>query len=362
MEAAIELAAKDEDVAGRIAARVVTGSWTADNVHTKRLAAPTAPTIAFVTTDPLTNSLVAGDVPVAWTPLTDTSTCGACGYVDPATALTFAKATAKANGGSAVKGYLVPPDFDGRYRGLRGGVAIGGVYADLQATHEIGTEWRTRKGFVPAFYDAGFWPWEPQCDGTSSNVTVALDPATSVPNFPPFDVRGQTTPLINVTALGTVRIVSAYESACDFDGAGVGAGADAVTCRVAALSGVDVSVAFTPAAGEDLGAWRVVSVAASYGGNDDVFVGTETAAVAKFPGGVTRSVKVTLRDAGAPETSSFPPLGTPGKIYAAMAFFLAALFTAPIHPYLMGAVHHNVAVNEGKPPPGWQAMRRFRGW
>ena len=94
-----------------------------------------------------------------------------------------------------------------------------------------------------------------------------------------------------------------------------------------------------------------------------MFVGTEAAAVAKFTGGVTRSVKVTLRDAGAPETSSFPPLGTPGKIYAAMAFFLAALFTAPIQPYLMFSyVHYNVAVNEGKPPPGWQAMRRFRGW
>ena len=235
-----------------------------------------------------------------------------------------------------------------------------------RSEREIGDEWRTRRGFVPAFYEAGFWPWEPQCDGTSSNVTVAIDPATYVPNFPAFDARGAQTPFVNVTALGTFSVVEAYESACDFDGAGVGAAAAAVTCRVAALSGVDVAVAYTPVAGEDLGAWRLVSVAASYGGNggeNDVFVGTEAAAVAKFTGGVTRSVRVTLRDAGAPETSSFPPLGTPGKIYAAMAFFLAALFTAPIHPYLMSSyVKYNVAVNEGKPPPGWQAMRRFRGW
>ena len=366
VEAAIELAAKDDDVAGRIAARVVTGSWTADNVHTKHLASATAPTVQFVTTDPSTNKLAAGDTPAAWTPLTDTSTCGACGYVDPATALTFAKATAALNGGAAVSGYLVPPDADGKYRGLRGGVAVGGVYADLQATHEVGDEWRIRKGFVPAFYEAGFWPWEPQCDGTSSNVTVAVDPGTYVPNFPAFDARGVETPFVNVTVLGTYRVVEAYESACDFDGAGVGADAASVTCRVAALSGVDVAVAYTPVAGEDLGAWRVTSVTASYGsdgGDDDVFVGTEAAAVAKFTGGVTRSVKVTLRDAGGPETSSFPPLGTPGKIYAAMAFFLAALFTAPIQPYLMFSyVHYNVAVNEGKPPPGWQAMRRFRGW
>ena len=81
VEAAIELAAKDEAVAGRIAARVVTGSWTADNVHTKHLASASAPTVQFVTADPSTNKLVAGDTPVAWTPLTDTSTCGACGYV-----------------------------------------------------------------------------------------------------------------------------------------------------------------------------------------------------------------------------------------------------------------------------------------
>ena len=43
--------------------------------------------------------------------------------------------------------------------------------------------------------------------------------------------------------------------------------------------------------------------------------------------------------------------------------FADALFTAPVHPYLMFAyVKFNVALREGKPPPFWQAMRKFRGW
>ena len=145
-----------------------------------------------------------------------------------------------------------------------------------------------------------------------------------------------------------------------------GAAAADVTCTVGALSGVDVEVAYAPVAGEDLGAWRLTSIKATYGGSggvNDVFTGTETASIAKFPAAATRSVKVTLRDAGAPGVSSFPPLRTASKIYGSIGFFVAALFTLPIHPYLMGSyVKYNVAVNEGKPPPGWQAMRRFRGW
>ena len=145
VEAAMEQAAQDTDVAGKIAARVVTGSWTADNVHTKHLTTLDAPTVRAATTDVDADKLVAGDAPAMWTPLTDTSTCGACGYVDPATALTFAKAVAALNGGSGQDGYLTPADVDGKYRGLRGGVSVGGAYADLESSFEIGSEWRTRK-------------------------------------------------------------------------------------------------------------------------------------------------------------------------------------------------------------------------
>jgi hypothetical protein len=365
VEAAMEQAAQDTDVAGKIAARVVTGSWTADNVHTKHLTTLDAPTVRAATTDVDADKLVEGDAPAMWTPLTDTSTCGACGYVDPATALTFAKAVAALNGGSGQAGYLTPADVDGKYRGLRGGVSVGGAYADLESSFEIGSEWRTRKSFVPTFYSAGFWPWTPQCDGTSSNVTVAEDAAVYVTNFPAFNARDAAA-TVTVTALGHTRVIAAYESDCDFDDAGAGAAAADVTCTVGALSGVDVEVAYAPVAGEDLGAWRLTSIKATYGGSggvNDVFTGTETASIAKFPAAATRSVKVTLRDAGAPGVSSFPPLRTASKIYGSIGFFVAALFTLPIHPYLMGSyVKYNVAVNEGKPPPGWQAMRRFRGW
>jgi hypothetical protein len=50
-------------------------------------------------------------------------------------------------------------------------------------------------------------------------------------------------------------------------------------------------------------------------------------------------------------------------MYAAIGLFVAALFVAPIQPYLMVRfVYYNVAMNKGQPPPGWQAMPRFRGW
>ena len=237
---------------------------------------------------------------------------------------------------------------------------VGGAYADLESSFEIGSEWRTRKSFVPTFYSAGFWPWTPQCDGTSSNVTVAEDAAVYVANFPAFNARDAAA-TVTVTALGHTRVIAAYESDCDFDDAGAGAAAADVTCTVGALSGVDVEVAYAPVAGEDLGAWRLTSIKATYGGSggvNDVFTGTETASIAKFPAAATRSVKVTLRDAGAPGVSSFPPLRTASKIYGSIGFFVAALFTLPIHPYLMGSyVMYNVAVNEGKPPPGWQIGR-----
>jgi hypothetical protein len=36
--------------------------------------------------------------------------------------------------------------------------------------------------------------------------------------------------------------------------------------------------------------------------------------------------------------------------------------TAPLQPILMRMVHINVALNAGRPPPGWKGMTRFRGW
>ena len=140
------------------------------------------------------------------------------------------------------------------------------------------------------------------------------------------------------------------------------------------LVGVDLSVAATPAAGETLGAWRLVGATGVY---DDAvavttastttmtaaFRGSEADAISAFGSGTTREIVVRMRDAGAPTKFHATPLGTPSKMYLCIGLFLAALFTAPAHPYLMFAyVKFNVALREGKPPPFWQAMRKFRGW
>ena len=119
----------------------------------------------------------------------------------------------------------------------------------------------------------------------------------------------------------------------------------------------------------------------------------------------TRAVEVVLRDGGAPQPFAAPALGTAGKIYTVMVgrckltpgfrnrlhaclqlsklkydkllskfasncnlrhyvmgLFAAGIMTLPIQPYLMRLVRFNVAVNEGKPPPGWKEMIKYRGW
>ena len=127
-------------------------------------------------------------------------------------------------------------------------------------------------------------------------------------------------------------------------------------------------MAFTPVAGVEFGGWRLAYLEPSYGEATsgtltDVFAGTETEAIAEFGSNTSRAVSVTMRDAGAPEVFRAPPLGTPARIYATIGFFAFAFFVAPVHPYLMTRyVKFNVAVNQGKPPPGWQQMRKFRGW
>jgi hypothetical protein len=188
-------------------------------------------------------------------------------------------------------------------------------------------------------------------------------------NYPAFDARGDA-PTIAVVVLGRTFRVAAYSSACDFDAADAGAGGDAVRCSATRLAEVEVRVAFTPVAGEAFGGWRAVSAVGTYFDASDpgtaaaeACAGTEKECVAAFAGGSTRTVRVVMRDAGAPERFRSPPLGTPGKMYAAIGLFVAALFVAPIQPYLMVRfVYYNVAVNKGQPPPGWQAMPRFRGW
>ena len=68
-----------------------------------------------------------------------------------------------------------------------------------------------------------------------------------------------------------------------------------------------------------------------------------------------------LRDAGAPANFTAPELGTGGKMTAAMALLIMGVATAPLQPILMRTVHINVALNAGRPPPGWKGMTRFRG-
>lgn len=128
-----------------------------------------------------------------------------------------------------------------------------------------------------------------------------------------------------------------------------------------------MDVAFTPVAGSEFGAWRVAKVEPSYGGvggseDGDHFAGTEAGAVAFFGINATRVVGVTLRDAGAPEAFAVPALGTAVVLCTVMTMFLAGIAVLPALPLLMGKVAFNVAVNEGRPPPGWRTMVRYRGW
>jgi len=367
--AALEQAAQSATAVGKVAVRVLTGSWVATNPHLSALAV-NLPKVAAVT-----HSGVASDAlaeltsPAPWFPLTDAAGADSTGYVDPATAAALVDAAAGLTGGDALTGYVAPPDDDAKLHGLRGGVVVGGSRADLETSFETSSTWRTRRAYLPPLYDVGFWPWPGQCPGTGHNVTVATDEELYVYNYPAFDARGDA-PTIAVVVLGRTFRVAAYSSACDFDAADAGAGGDAVRCSATRLAEVEVRVAFTPVAGEAFGGWRAVSAVGTYFDASDpgtaaaeVCAGTENECVAAFAGGSTRTVRVVMRDAGAPERFRSPPLGTPGKMYAAIGLFVAALFVAPIQPYLMVRfVYYNVAMNKGQPPPGWQAMPRFRGW
>lgn len=389
VSAALEAAAKsvvaNSDGSNKVVAvRVVSGSWAKDNLHLTALAS-VLPVVTVVSnkandgSDALDRNT---ETALNWYYLTDpASTTGAdnTSYVPPAAAVSLVNAAAatasiKASTTTAsttVKaGYLPPGDADTAYYGLRGGVIVNGVRANLESTFETSEAWNTHRSFEKLFVE--FWPWPAKCSDVSHNVTVASDDVT-VTNFPAFigdssvdDVMAT----VAVTVLGTTRNVPAYRSSCDFDGAAAGAASSAVSCAwVRALSSLRVDVAFTPTAGDAFGAWRVVNIEPGYGGGNvaalDTFSGgTEAGAVSFFGGNTTRTrtLRVTMRDAGAPEVFTAPELGTGGKIYATMALCFAGVLAMPTYPYLMMKVKFNVAVNEGRPPPGWKEMVRYRGW
>lgn len=367
-KAALETAATATSAAGKVAVRVVTGSWTTAHPHLGQLATPESdlPKVMVVTDDG-SDELTAAATPAAWNPLTDVVSGDATAWVSPAAAAAIVDAAAGMTGGGEMVGYILPPDADTRENGLRGGVTIHGARADLETSFETRRTWRTRKAFAAPLFDIGMWPWPGQCPDTALNATVARDEELYVPGFPAFNARGDA-PTVPVTALGETRNVPAYRSDCDFDAVDAGASGDAVTCAVEVLSGIEIGVAFTPVAGTEFGGWRLAYLEPSYGEATSgtltgVFAGTETEAIAEFGSNTARAVSVTMRDAGAPEVFRAPPLGTPTRIYATIGFFAFAFFVAPVHPYLMTVyVRFNVAVNQGKPPPGWQQMRRFRGW
>jgi hypothetical protein len=375
--AALRLAAAESSVVGKVAVRVVTGSWTETNVHLKGVVAagggaPLVTTVvnadgAGVLSTPTTAAAV-------YKPMTDTDIGAGTGYVPPSSVAAIVyTAAANVASGAPLIGYVRPPDFASRFYGLRGGVVADGARADVKRRQETSGTWRTRQSYVATFYDMGLWPWKGQCPDTGHTVTIARDEGVLLTNFPAFNARG-VFPAVIVTALGVTKHVPAYKSACDFDSASAGASAEQVTCAVSVLVGVELSVAATPAAGETLGGWRVVDVSGAYEDSapattastiplNAAFVGTEAEALAAFGAGSTREIYVQVRDAGAPEKFHASKLGTPTKMYSCVGLFLAALFAAPIHPYLMFAhVKFNVALREGKPPPFWQTMRKFRGW
>ena len=375
--AALAQAAAEADAIGAVAVRVVTGAWAASNVHLADVVSANGglPTVVTVTNEDGAGALVAAaNGAAAFRPMTDSVFGEGTAYVPPASVATIvATAAASVAPGVPLAGYARPPDFAARYYGLRGGATVGGARADLKRRFETSGTWRTRQSYLAPFFDIGLWPWEGQCADTGFNATVAVDEGVYLVDFPAFNARGAV-PAVDVAVLGENTRVPAYESACDFDAADAGAGAAEVTCAVSVLVGVELSVAATPAAGETLGAWRLVDVSGVY---DDAvavttastttltsaFEGSEADAISAFGSGTTREIFVRVRDAGAPEKFHATPLGTPSKMYLCIGLFLAALFTAPVHPYLMFAyVKFNVALREGKPPPFWQAMRKFRGW
>lgn len=359
-DAALRLAVQDSSNAGRVAVRVVTGTWTRDNVHLKHLAS-VLPAVRVVS-DNGTHSLSAqAATALNWFPRTDVASDNTS-WVDPSIAAAFvaaARDTAKSTG-VGVTGYVAPPDADTRYHGFRGGVVVNGARATLATSFETSSDWSTTKGFTLGVPE--FWPWKSTCAGTAHNVTVLTDASLSVPSFPAFDARGDA-PTVAVTVLGTTTATPAYSSRCDFDGATAGA---ALTCAVGVLTSLTVEVVFAPVAGEEFGAWRVAGVTPGYGAEGDAaseyFAGTEAEAVKTFAANATRLIRVTLRDAGAPEAFATPALGTGRSMIAVIGLFAAGMLTLPAYPFLMTYVVYNVAVNNGKPPPGWREMVQYRGW
>lgn len=375
--AALQQAAALSTNVGKVAVRVVTGTWAATNVHLADIVAAGGG-LPLVTT--VVNAAGAGvlSVPTAasgvFNPMTDTNFGSGTGYVPPLSIQAIVDtAVSSVAAGVPLTGYVRPPDDRTKLHGLRKGVLVHGVRCDLQKQHETSVSWRTRQGYDGTLYDMGIWPWQGSCADTKHNVTVLTDAGVDLVSFPAFASRSAVAQ-IELAVLGVTKFVPAYESFCDFDSADAGAGGDDVQCAVSILVGIEIRVAATPAAGEVLGGWRLVDAVGVYDTSVAVttsttsklttsFLGSETNALTAFPAGTNRELFVNLRDAGAPEQFRASPLGTPGKMYLCIGLFVAALVTAPIHPYLMfWHVKFNVALNQGKPPPMWQAMRKFRGW
>ena len=120
-------------------------------------------------------------------------------------------------------GYSLPGDADTAYHGLRGGVVVNGVRADLETRFESTGPWKTAVGnsFVPILREF-FWPWALKCGDTAYNVTAAWDEELSVTGFPGFNAREDTAASVPVTVLGKTETIPAYESSCDYDGAVAG--------------------------------------------------------------------------------------------------------------------------------------------
>ena len=83
-KAALETAATATTAAGKVAVRVVTGSWTTAHPHLGQLATPESdlPKVMVVTDDG-SNELTAAATPAAWRPLTDVVSGDATAWVSP---------------------------------------------------------------------------------------------------------------------------------------------------------------------------------------------------------------------------------------------------------------------------------------
>ena len=283
--AALAQAAAETDAAGTVAVRVVTGTWAASNVHLADVVSASGGLQTVVT---VTNPEGAGALSVpangaaTYRPMTDVAFGEGPGYGPPESVATLvATAAASVAAGAPLAGYARPPDDAARFYGLRGGAQCG-ARADLSGRSRRRGR-GARGGRTWRFFDIGLWPWEGQCADTGHNATVAIDEGVYLVDFPAFNARGSV-PAVDVVVLGVTKRVPAYESACDFDAADVDAGAADVQCAVSVLVGVDLSVAATPAAGETLGAWRLVGATGVYDDAVAVTTASTTTMTAAFRG------------------------------------------------------------------------------